>query len=108
MANLSETTNSPTTIATLSLPAGSYLVTAKARLVRSNNVTATCRLYAGNTIFDESAFQAGSSGALMTLHAPLTLTTTTTVTVRCSSSNNNTTASYRTLSAQAFTNLTVQ
>lgn len=103
------------TVATLNLPAGSYLLIGKSNVVRSSgNGTAICTLNQGATILDQANLQGTSSGEVATLHAPLTLAVAgpTAITMRCRSVNGTqttfSTASFRTLSAFKLGTLTAQ
>lgn len=103
------------TLATISLPAGSYLLFGKATLVRaSGNGTSVCTLYNGLTALDQLTLPGSSVGEVVALHAPLTLAVPgpTALTLACRSVNGSQatlhTASFRVLSAYKLSTLTVQ
>ncbi len=111
VGNVTVNTGGNVTVASLSLPAGSYLFFAKAKALRSGstNTTITCTLRNGATVLDElQAPLSTSTPTVVALHSYATLNAAGTVTMQCSRSGGTGIVSYRTLSAQAFTNLTVQ
>ena len=100
---------SDVTLATLSLPAGSYLLTAKASLIRtSGSGTTTCTLYNGATVLDQLQNQSSSSGEVNVLHTALTLANTSSVTFACRASSGASSGSRRILSAYKLATLILQ
>lgn len=98
----------PVTLATLNLPAGSYLLSGKVSLVRTGGGgTSTCTLNDGATVLDQLDNQTSTSGELTVLQSAVTLTGTTAITVRCSSTSA-VNASFRVLSAYKLNSLTQQ
>lgn len=114
VAGVTVSSSTNVTVGSLNLPAGSYLLFAKAKALRSGSTTPTitCTLRNGATVLDELQTQLGSTSIpeAITLHSAVTLAATTTVTVQCNRSSASGTGivSHRAFSAQAFTNLTVQ
>jgi hypothetical protein len=101
------TTN--TVVASLSLPAGSYLLYAKANVVRTGgNGSSECSLLNGATVLDLSVNQGTTTGEVVSAHGLVTLATTTTINYSCRVTNGSANVSNRTLSAVAFSALTVQ
>lgn len=101
------TTN--TTVASLSLPAGSYLLYAKASLTRaSGNGSSECSLLNGATLLDQVTNQASASGEVNVVHGTVTLGATTSITFACRMTSGTANVTNRTLSAMRFTTLTVQ
>lgn len=100
------------TVASLDLPAGSYLLSAKSKLERnSGTITVTCSIRNGSTVLDEVSAYVSSTIRVnpAVLQSPVTLAAPTTITMRCNRSGSGSVdVSFTTLSAQAFTNLTVQ
>jgi hypothetical protein len=108
--NTTSSTN-PLTLETLSVPAGTYLLTVKARVIRQNggSTALTCSIRSGATILDDAAINPSSSGTVIVLHGYVTLAAAGNLDFRCYSGNTTGNAvSNRTFSAQQFTNLTVQ
>jgi hypothetical protein len=97
------------TVASLTLPAGSYLLYAKANLVRTGGSGSNeCSLRDGATALDTVANQGNATGEVIVAHAAITLSATTTVTYQCRVTAGTANASNRTFSAVRFTALTVQ
>jgi len=99
------------TVSSLNLPAGSYLLFAKAKALRSGStaITVTCTLRNGATVLDElQSPLSNTTPTVIALHSAVTLAATTTVTVQCNRNAGTGIVSHRAFSAQAFTNLTVQ
>lgn len=98
-----------TTVATLTLPAGSYLLFGKAQVTRvSGTGTSTCKLFDGSTLIDSLQNQGSTSGEAQLVHAGVTLSATSTITMRCAMTSGTGNASNRTLSAFKLSTLTVQ
>ena len=112
VANISTT---DVTLATVNLPAGSYLLIGKVNIVRTaGNGTSTCTVNNGATVLDQANNQGNSSGEISVLQGSLTLAVVgpTAVTLRCRSVNGSqattSSASFRVLSAYKLSTLTVQ
>ena len=100
-----------TTVATLNLPAGNYLVTGKVNLTRTGGTgTSVCTLNNGATVLDQLGNQGSSSGELTVLQTSVALTGAATITMRCNNSSTTTTmtAAFRVLTAYSLSSLTVQ
>jgi hypothetical protein len=96
-------------VSTLSLPAGDYLLYAKATVVRtSGNGTSECTILNGATTLDTTANQASASGEVAVAHAHVSLTATTSITYGCRMSTGGANVANRTFSAVKFSTLTVQ
>ena len=98
-----------TTVATLELPAGSYLIYAKANVVRNGgNGSSECIVFNGSEAVDTVVNQGTPTGEVNFAHGAVTLTDTTTLTYGCRITANTATVSNRTFSAIRITSLTVQ
>ncbi|MEP7117904.1 MAG: hypothetical protein ABI880_09995, partial [Acidobacteriota bacterium] len=97
-------------LATVTLPAGSYLLTAKAAIVRAGgNSGSLCTLNNGATVLDQLVNQSSTSGELTVLSGSVTLAGATAITMRCyTSPGTSLSASFRVLSAYKLNTLTVQ
>jgi len=96
-------------VASLSLPAGSYLLHGKANLVRTGgNGSSECSLLNGGTVLDLSVNQGTTTGEVITADGVVTLTGTTTINYSCRVTSGSANVSNRTLTAIGFTTLTVQ
>jgi hypothetical protein len=99
------------TLATVTLPAGSYLLTGKVNLTRTAGTgTSVCTVNDGATVLDQLGNQASTSGELTVLQTSVVLTASTPITLRCANSatTTNTTANFRVLTAYKLNTLTVQ
>ena len=97
------------TMASLTLPAGSYLLHAKASLLRTNgNGSSACTLYNGLTVLDQLMNQGSTSGELTVLQSSVTLAANTAIIMRCVMSTGTADVSRRTLTAYRVSTLTVQ
>ena len=97
------------TMASLTLPAGSYLLQAKASVLRTNgNGTSACTLYNGATVLDQLVNQGSTAGELTVLQSSVTLGASTAITMRCVMSTGAADVSRRTISAYKLSTLTVQ
>jgi len=99
-------------LATVNLPAGSYLLVGKVSIARtSGGGTSLCTLNNGATVLDQTSNQGTASGETPVVQAPLTLAVAgpTAITVRCrSTAGTLSTATFRALSAYKLNTLTVQ
>jgi hypothetical protein len=96
-------------VATLTLPAGDYLLYAKGTVVRTGgNGTSECTLMEAATTLDTTANQSTTTGELAAAHGFVSLPATATVTFGCRMTSGTANVSNRTLSAVRFTTLTVQ
>ena len=100
-------------VATLTnLPAGSYLLSGKANIIKTGataNFT-TCALKNGATVLDQLQNQTSTSGELSVLSGSVTLAAPATITMTCRVSAASTTmaAQFRVLTAFKVNTLTVQ
>jgi len=103
-------TTTEVTLATLNLPTGTYLLSAKASIQRTAGSQGTvCTLYNGATVLDQLTNQTSTIGELAVLEGSVTLATAGTITMRCNGQTSVTaTASRRTLRAYKLNTLTVQ
>lgn len=107
---MSTNSAAPTAMASLSLPAGSYLFFGKLGVLRGGGTgLPTCTLVSGATVLDTLVNQSSTSGELTVLNGAATLAATTTVQVRCYTSAGTTlTGNNRVLTAYKVSTLTVQ
>ena len=98
------------TLATLTLPIGNYLLSAKASILRTAGTQGTvCTLYNGATVLDQLTNQTSTIGELAVMEGSVTLAAAGTITMKCNGQAGVTaTASRRTLRAYKLNTLTVQ
>lgn len=103
-------TTSEQTLATLTLPAGNYLLFAKASIVRTGGTSGTvCTLYNGTTSIDQLNNQTSTTGELAKLQSFVQLSAQAVITFKCNGQTGvSATASNRTLTAIKVNTLTVQ
>jgi hypothetical protein len=102
-------TTTQVTVASLSLPAGDYLLLGKLVMVRvSGSGYSECQLLEGSTVLDQAQATNSSNGAVLTAHGYVSLSATTTINLRCRITSGSANASQRTLSAVRFSTLTLQ
>jgi hypothetical protein len=96
-------------VAQLTLPAGTYMVFAKANIVRTNgNGASECVILNGATPVDTVVNQSTTTGEVNVAQGPVTLAGSATLTFGCRVLGGSATASNRTLSALKFAILTEQ
>jgi hypothetical protein len=103
-------TTTEVTLGTLTLPAGNFLLSAKASILRTGGTNGTvCTLYNGATVLDQLTNQTSTVGELAVLQAYVQLASNATITFRCNGQTGvSATASRRTLTAFRVNALTVQ
>ncbi|MFN7979932.1 MAG: hypothetical protein U0P30_17505 [Vicinamibacterales bacterium] len=103
-------TTTEVTLATVTLPTGSYLLSGKASIVRTGGTAGTvCTLYNGATVLDQLTNQTSTTGELAVVQGYVTLAAQTAITFKCVGQTGvSATASNRTLTAYKVNTLTVQ
>lgn len=112
--NLSLAVGSQTTVLTLNLDTGSYVLLAKVMVQSaSNDVTTECSLVNGATTLDFTRFTiykrtSVNDAGVIVLQAPVTLASAATISVRCTASAADGLAVWRTLTAFKATSIVIQ
>jgi hypothetical protein len=99
------------TVSTITLGAGSYLLTARVAVARPGNNTsirATCTVFNGATALGNAYVRANTDGGEVTQQFGLTLAANATITTQCQANNTGMQALGRSLSALKLGTLTVQ